>query len=165
VTLLPRGGLRIVIGLGVAVLAALIGLAQAEVAILGYRLGSKFTPVWEPLWQNYYQFANWHLLWYLLPVVMLLNRRRLFEQPMTAGTLTVLAGLAFLFIVFSFTNASNWVADYSTVNRATLHLAPFLMFYVLRLVHTAISQQGMVRPLRVPEPASLEQDTAPTTIA
>jgi hypothetical protein len=31
-----------------------------------------------------------------------------------------------------------WVSDYSTVNRATLHLAPLLVFYLLALAHAAV---------------------------
>ena len=138
VTLLPKRGLRIVYGLVVAVILALIALSQADVTVFSYRLRSTFQPVWEPLWQNYYEFANWHLLWYLLPAVMLLNYRRLLLPPLIAGTVTVASGLGFLFVVFSFSNAAAWVADYSTVNRATLHLAPLLVFYVLGLAHSAV---------------------------
>jgi hypothetical protein len=94
--------------------------------------------VWEPLWQNYYEFANWHLLWYLLPVLMAFNYRRLLEPPLLAGTVMVATGLAFLFFVFSFSNAADWVADYSTVNRATLHLVPLLLFYVWKLGYSTI---------------------------
>ena len=137
-TLLPKYGLRIVVGLGLLLILALIFLSRADVTIFSYRLGSTFHPVWEPLWQNYYEFANWHLLWYLLPVLMLLNYRWLLRPPLVAGTITMASGLGFLFFVFSFSNAADWVADYSTVNRATLHLAPLLMFYIWRLVHSMV---------------------------
>lgn len=139
VTLAPKRGLRIVYGLGVAAILVLIALSQSDVVILNYRLGSTFHSVWQPLWQNYYEFANWHLLWYVLPVVLLLNYRRLLLPPLVAGTVTVASGLGFLFVVFGFSNAADWVTDYSTVNRATLHLAPLLVFYMLGLAHSAIS--------------------------
>jgi hypothetical protein len=142
VTLLPRHGLRIVGGLGLAAALTLIVLGLADVAILGYRLGSTFQPVWMPLWQNYYEFANWHLLWYLLPALALLNYRRLLRPPLVSGTVTVAGGFGFLFVVFSFSNAAAWVADYSTVNRATLHLAPLLVFYMLALAHAAVSARA-----------------------
>jgi hypothetical protein len=142
VTLLPTRGLRVVYALGVAAILALIALGQADVVILNYRLRSTFQPVWEPLWQNYYEYANWHLLWYLLPAGMLLNYRRLLRPPLVAGTVTVVSGLAFLFVVFGFSKAAAWVTDYTTVNRATLHLAPLLVFYVLALAHAAISAVG-----------------------
>jgi hypothetical protein len=37
----------------------------------------------------------------------------------------------FLFFGFAFTNASAWVEDQSTVNRATLHLAPLLVVWMI----------------------------------
>jgi hypothetical protein len=37
------------------------------------------------------------------------------------------AGLGFLFFVFAFTEAGYWLADLTTANRATLHLAPLLV--------------------------------------
>ena len=133
----PKHGLRIVCGLGLAAILALLLIIGSDVSIFSYRLGATFHPIWEPLWQNYFEFANWHLLWYLLPVLLGLNYRRLLLPPLLAGTLTVAGGGAFLFVVFSFSNAANWVADYSTVNRATLHLAPLLVFYMMRLGHCA----------------------------
>lgn len=145
VTLMPRSGLRVVFGLGAALILGLIALGSADVGILNYRLGSTFQPAWAPLWQNYYEFANWHLLWYVLPVLLAINYRRLFLSPLVAGTVTVGSGLAFLFVVFSFTNATNWVADYSTVNRATLHLAPLLVFYILALANSASTTQSANR--------------------
>nr|MBA3776838.1 hypothetical protein [Betaproteobacteria bacterium] len=41
------------------------------------------------------------------------------------------AGSVFLFVVFAFTNARAWVADQTTVNRATLHLAPLVTVWML----------------------------------
>ena len=153
VTLLPRHGLRIVYGLAAGAVLALVALSQSDVTVFSYRVGS-FHPVWEPLWQNYYEFANWHLLWYLLPVMLLLNYRRLLVPPLVAGTVSVASGLGFLFFVFSFSSAADWVADYSTVNRATLHLAPLLAFYVLALVHSAVSAAEPGRgPIAAPLPA------------
>jgi uncharacterized membrane protein (DUF485 family) len=138
ITLLPRRGLHVVYGLWAAAAIILLGLSQAQVTLLGYRLHPTFQPVWEPLWQNYYEFANWHLLWYALPALLIVNRRRLLSTPLAAGTVTIASGLAFLFVVFNFTNAGVWVSDYSTVNRATLHLAPLLVFYLLALAHAAV---------------------------
>ena len=37
----------------------------------------------------------------------------------------------FLIFGFAFTNARIWVEDQSTVNRATLHLAPLLFVWVM----------------------------------
>ena len=118
---------------------ALVALSQSDVTVFSYRVGS-FHPVWEPLWQNYFQFANWHLLWYLLPVLIALGWRHTAKPPLIAGTAMVTSGLAFLFVVFSFSNAAAFVTDYSTVNRATLHLAPLLVFYVIQLADAIVVQ-------------------------
>ena len=74
----------------------------------------------------------------LLPILMVWNARRLFRPPLMVGSTIVLCGLAFLFIGFSFSSAANWVSDYSTVNRATLHMAPVIVFYLFRLVHETV---------------------------
>ena len=146
ITLVPARGVLIVAGMGAMAGLLALTFGPADMTVMGYRVGMTYNPVWEPLWQNYYQFANWHLLWYLLPVLMLWNARRLFRPPLVAGTMIVLCGLAFLFIVFSFSNAAAWVSDYSTVNRATLHLAPVLVFYLFWLVHESVA--STMSPLR-----------------
>ena len=45
--------------------------------------------------------------------------------------MTLGLGLLFLLFGFAFTNASTWVDDQSTVNRATLHLAPLSVVWLL----------------------------------
>ncbi|MBK6334390.1 MAG: hypothetical protein IPF60_00925 [Betaproteobacteria bacterium] len=45
--------------------------------------------------------------------------------------MTLAIGMGFLFFGFTFTNAYAWVEDQSTVNRATLHLAPLLVVWVM----------------------------------
>jgi hypothetical protein len=138
VTLLPKFGLRVVLGLWAAAAIGLLVLAKQGGAMGAYKLKTSLQPVLEPLWQNYFELANWHLLWYLLPVVLLLNRRRIIATPLVQGTVMVASGLAFLLVVFTLTSAEMWVRDFSTVNRATLHLVPLLTYYVLELAHSAI---------------------------
>ncbi len=43
----------------------------------------------------------------------------------------VAGGLLFLFFVFGFTTASFWISDQTTVNRATLHLAPLIVVFMV----------------------------------
>jgi hypothetical protein len=127
VALLPNRGLKLVaLGFGVAALA-LLALGEAETVILGYRLKLAFEPSWRSLAENYFFFANWHLLWYGAIALTLLGARRLAKPPLAPLTMIVATGLAFLFVVFAFTNASAWIGDDTTVNRATLHLAPLLV--------------------------------------
>ena len=60
----------------------------------------------------------------------LLGWRQLLSPSVAPYTMVVAGGLLFLFFGFAFTNASAWVEDQSTVNRATLHLAPLVVVWI-----------------------------------
>jgi hypothetical protein len=94
------------------------------------RLNSVPVP-WSGLAEAYFMFANWHLLFYGALGVTVLARRRLLSPELAPLTLIVAAGLAFLVFGFAFTNARQWVEDQSTVNRATLHLAPLITLWMV----------------------------------
>jgi len=68
-------------------------------------------------------------------------------------TMIVLGGLLFLFFVFGFTNASYYVSDQSTVNRATLHLAPLIVVFMV-LAWQAFAQRWIAAH---PEPEAPTQ--------
>ena len=61
----------------------------------------------------------------------LLGWRHLLTRDLAPFTITVAGGLAFLALGFGFTNAGAWVEDQSTVNRATLHLAPLIALWMI----------------------------------
>jgi hypothetical protein len=127
VTLLPRYGLRALgAGAGVVILGAVV-LAQTQWTVLGYPLRLDFAPAWRELVRTYFLMGNWNLLWYGLIVLWIVAARRLFKPPLLPISVIVAAGLAFLFIVFSVSEAAAWMADLTTANRATLHLAPLLI--------------------------------------
>jgi hypothetical protein len=71
-------------------------------------------------------------------------------------TAIVGAGLAFLFFVFGFTNARAWVADQTTINRATLHLAPLIGLWAV-LVFTAWATRS---PATAPTPPATAAEPA-----
>jgi hypothetical protein len=129
--LVPKYGLRIAGAM--FALAALVALVLTRVGItfLGYRLQLEFDMPWSGLTEAYFTFANWHLLFYGVVAVVLLAGRRAFAPPLVALTLIVAAGFAFLMFGFAFTNARQWVEDQSTVNRATLHLAPLIVVWMI----------------------------------
>lgn len=114
-------------------LAALVALVLTRVGItfLGYRLQLEFDMPWSGLTEAYFTFANWHLLFYGVVAVALLAGRRALARPLVPLTLIVAAGFAFLMFGFAFTNARQWVEDQSTVNRATLHLAPLIVVWMI----------------------------------
>ena len=131
VALWPRHGLKLAAGAFIAAVVALAVLAQANLVIFNYRLHLDFEPDWAALGQSYFLLGNWNLLWYGAIVAIALAWRRLLAPPLAAFTVTIAAGVLFLFLVFGFTNARAWVTDQTTVNRATLHFAPLVAVWLV----------------------------------
>ena len=77
---------------------------------------------------------NWHLLWYLVPVIVILRWPVLAKDRATRSVASLL-GLcaAFLFVLFFFTDASAWAENYTSTNRLILHIVPAL-FSLLALL-------------------------------
>jgi hypothetical protein len=128
---LPRYGLRFAAACFAAATIAALVLTRIGVTLLGYHLQLDFDMPWEGLSQAYFSFANWHLLFYGAIVVAVLGWRQLLSRELAPLTIIVAAGFAFLLFGFAFTNARVWVEDQSTVNRATLHLAPLIAIWML----------------------------------
>jgi len=101
---------------------------------LGYRLHFDFAPAWESLVDSLFLLGNWNLLWYAVVATIVVGWRTLREPPLAALSAIVGAGLLFLAIVFAFTNARAWVTDQTTINRATLHIAPLAIFWMMLVV-------------------------------
>ena len=153
VALLPRRGPKL-LALGFAVAAlALLFLAQSNTLVLGHRLHIDFAPPWRSLAEAYFLFNNWHLLWYAVGALALIGARRLFRPPLLALTAVVACGLALLGVVFAFTNVALWVNDFTTVNRATLHLAPLLVCLCLLLWQQLFVPATALSPLPARQPA------------
>ena len=140
VALLPRQGPKIVV-VGLAlVLFALAVLAQTSPVILNYRLHLDFEPAWRALVETHFLLSNWHLLWYAVVVAALLAWRELASPALTPLTVVVATGGLFLVVVFSFTNARLWVTEQTTINRATLHIAPLAVVFTV-LAFRAFAQR------------------------
>ena len=127
----PRYRSRIAVAF--VALAALVALVATRggLTILGYQTQLNFRMPWRSLADAYFVFANWHLLFFGAIVAAVLGWRRLLEPGLAPLTITVLLGIGFLAFGFAFTNAGAWVEDQSTVNRATLHLAPLLVAWMV----------------------------------
>ena len=135
IALFPRRGMRIlgvILALGVLTLLA---IARTSPTILGYQLRLEFAPAWRSLAEVYFLFGNWNLLWFGLIALFAIGWRQLRTPQLAPLAVVAASGLAFLFVVFGFTNAVDWVVDYTTVNRATLHLAPLLVVLGVLLWH------------------------------
>jgi hypothetical protein len=150
IAMLPRQGLRIATALLVTAICAMLVLASSEPTILGYRLHLDFEMPWRALFEAYFAFGNWNLLWYGALAVAVLARRHLLSRELAPYTAIVAAGLMFLLFGFAFTNARLWVEDQSTVNRATLHLAPLVIVWML-LSFRAWARHLTLRPAATPD--------------
>jgi hypothetical protein len=137
VAAMPRRGLQVAgVAFAAAALAILVA-ARSGVNILGYQLSPQFAMPWNALFDAYFSFGNWNLLWYCAVATTLLGWRELLSRDVAPLTCVIAGGLMFLFIGFAFTNAGAWVEDQSTVNRATLHLAPLIVVWVLVTLRAA----------------------------
>ena len=90
---------------------------------------------WGPFIQNFFVLANWHLFWYLTPVLVLVSlRKAATDKALFCLALLILALLAMLFVLFFLTEAQQWAEKYTSINRLFLHILPTLMFYALLLL-------------------------------
>ncbi|MDH5288063.1 MAG: hypothetical protein OEX23_15690 [Betaproteobacteria bacterium] len=144
---IPRHGARIAVGLLAAAVFALLVGARSGITLLGYKFYLQPVVHWNALFDAYFSFANWHLLWYATVAAAVLGWRHLLDREVAPLTIAVASGLLFLFIGFAFTHAGQWVEDQSTVNRATLHLAPLAVVWLFACV------RALVRAGREPVPA------------
>lgn len=135
VALVPRYGKRLVaLGFAAAALALLV-LAQTSPRILNYSLHLDFAPPWNALFDSLFMLGSWNLLWYGVVAAGVLAWRQLLRRDLAPFSLLVAAGIAFLFIVFAFTNARAWVETQTTINRAVLHLAPLFAVWMMVVLH------------------------------
>ena len=127
VAALPRLGIRLVAaGLGLAALA-ILALSQAETTLLGLRLHLEFHRPWQAFVDSYLLFANWNLLWYCVAALALLGARKLVRAPLGPLAMVAASGLAFVFLVSAYVEAVAQIVGFTTLNRATLQLAPLLV--------------------------------------
>ena len=155
VTLLPRRGLRALAIASALVALILLFLARTNTVILGYQMHLDFAPAWAQLVKSYFLMGNWNLLWYGFIAILVIGARRILKPPLVPLTVIVIAGLAFLLFVFAFTEAAAWLADLTTANRATIHIAPLLV------VLATLTWQQLVPPVAEPAAASPSPPAAP----
>lgn len=76
--------------------------------------------------------ANWHLLWYLTPLLLLLRWRSLRASlPLSGLALMVAGGLSLILLLFLFSQAGRWAESYTVVNRLFMHFAPTVVCLVV----------------------------------
>lgn len=78
---------------------------------------------------------NWHMLWYLLPVVVIWRRRAMLACPSMVGIGLLLAGgLGLLLVLFLCTQAGRWAESFTAINRLVLHIAPLAVSFMVLLL-------------------------------
>jgi hypothetical protein len=131
VTLMPRRGLRYMLIGAAAIALVIVVLAESGATLMGYPFRLDFSPAWRELARTYLLMGNWNLLWYVVLLLCVARWRHLLRPPLLPLSVIVLAGAIFLFIVFSVSEAAVWMADLTTANRATLHLAPLVIAFAV----------------------------------
>ena len=132
VALAPRHGLQIVAAGSSPAPSRLVVLARIDVVLLEYQLHLDFELPWRGADRRFFVYANWHLLWY--GVIAAAAARRLAARcratlaPLTRSSS---AGAAVPVLRLRLHQRAAWVEDQSTVNRATLHLAPLIAVWML----------------------------------
>lgn len=135
--------LALLAGAGVAALAWL-GMSGG-LTLFGYDIAVGYKSAWEPLLQNLLLLDNWHLLWYLVVPALALSMPHLLVPALRGMTVLVAGGFLFLFVAFFLTQAQVWAEDYTTLNRAILHIVPSLLFYLMVLYREAIVWPAWLR--------------------
>ena len=140
VALAPRSWLALgTVAAGVVAVAilALVALFPelSPLERLGERLSATVTePRWDVLGafgENLYGMASWHLLWYALPVVMVLALPGLWRSRVhLAATLLLVEAAVFLIGVYVFTERAQWALDHTQLGRAIMHVSVFTVFYL-----------------------------------
>lgn len=112
-----------------------VRIAWGDITIAGvasYRIG--WHEVGGAMLASLFTLPNWHLLWYVLPLLVALRWRVLLRDPAAQliGFL-ILLQLLFLFMLFFFTSAAAWAEDFTSANRLILQIVPTLFVFGVAL--------------------------------
>lgn len=96
---------------------------------LGYHHGT-----WGSVWKNFFVLANWHLLWYLVLISLVIAVPK-WRAERWRRIMAVFIGscVLMLFVLFFCTDAQHWAAQYTSINRVFMHFVPALLFWVFTL--------------------------------
>jgi hypothetical protein len=137
----PRLGLVVLAASAILLIVAGLVFAKSGITFAGFRVGQDLTEVSLPIIQNTFLMGNWNLLFFFGIAIMVMAWRSLLQGVYAVLTAVVFAGCTFLFIVFYF-RISAYVSDFTTINRAVVHLVPVLVFYFATLAWARVQQLG-----------------------
>jgi hypothetical protein len=132
-----RAGLALALLL---VLVVVLGESQVLFAAIGWvRSGSRMIEIpvigklalaWHGdaargLLYSLFLQSNWHLLWWLVPPLLVWRWRALrSSEALTLCALLLLACFCLLVFLFVFTDAAEWAESFTAVNRLIMHITP-----------------------------------------
>jgi xanthosine utilization system XapX-like protein len=97
-------------------------------------------PVGEAMLASLFTLPNWHLLWYVFPVLVAVRWRVLLHDHaarMLGGL--VFLQFVFLFVLFFLTDAAMWAEDFTSANRLILHIVPSVFVFSAVLMRGALA--------------------------
>jgi len=143
-----RRALRWVAAIVVAVLAAgaYLYAKQRNFSLNFYQAHVSVNSSSSFVFDNYFVLDNYHLVWYMALAALICWWRAAITMPLRPATTLIAAGAAFLVVSFFFTNSAEWWGDYGSINRATLHLVPALIFYLFLLSRSSLSPSTKTLP-------------------
>jgi hypothetical protein len=162
--LVPRWRWRFALVLGAIAVAGVLAVTSRSIHVGWNRIEIPSLGTFELAWhgvggamlESLFTLPNWHLLWYAVPVLLVLRRARLrTDRAARLLGLTLLIDFAFLFVLFFFTTASAWAQDFTSANRLILQLVPSV--FVLAAV--------LLRPISAIETSRADRDKQPASPA
>lgn len=78
---------------------------------------------------------NWFVIWYFLPLVLILMWLYRKESLVNIASVFFLLGLLFIFFLFYLTGASEWADNFTSVNRIFIHITPVYLFLLAILFY------------------------------
>jgi hypothetical protein len=151
---------------GITALVVLVGvvtIATGVVDVHGNRIDVPSIGTFELAWhgvggalaESLFTLPNWHLLWYLVPVLLVLRRRRFRDDPAARSLgFMLLIDFALLSALFFLTAASAWAQDFTSANRLVLQLVPSV-FVLAAVLLRPIGERGVTIAARNTAQATL----------
>jgi hypothetical protein len=130
------------VGAVAAAAVAYMLVGPAQLRILNFVLLTRFENVSPQIYGHLFVMDNWHLLWYAAVAVLVVNARLIVGPVLAPMTITMLAAMAFVFVLYFFSSAAGGVKDDSLTNRMPLQIVAAFLFYLALILRERKSQQA-----------------------
>ncbi len=137
--LLPRTKFLLIMAAGTASAFILLAVFPEDQQVAGHTLAQLklqfHAQALLPLFQSLFLFGNWHLLFWLLSTLLVVNmglavkHRNAWPTPLFGLGVVLGTATALFLVLFLFTNYSGGAVRHTADSRITLHLAPAWVFF------------------------------------